>query len=82
MIKKCKVLTRNELNMVIMYDDIEVQMPTDGTYDKYIYVKKYNNTYALSSEDEYKKKQNKNKAKKSEVELARVEKTTDASDIL
>ena len=30
MIKKCKVIARNAINMVIVYDGIEVQMPTDG----------------------------------------------------
>lgn len=68
--------------MVIKYDDVEVQMPTDGTCEKYVYVKKYNNTYSLSSADDYKKKQNKSKAKTSEVELARVDKTTDKNNTL
>lgn len=77
MIKKCKVIARNAINMVIVYDGIEVQMPTDGTCDNDIYVKKINNTFILSSEDEFVKNIKTNQKKKSEAELANVGRATD-----
>lgn len=83
MIKKCKILTRNTINMVILYDGVEVQLPADHTIDKIIYVKKTDNSFSISSEEEFERSIKKKQKKVSEVELAKVDniendnKTTD-----
>ena len=61
--------------MVIVYDGIEVQMPTDGTCDNEVYIKKNGNGFVLSSKEDVAKPNKKKWNKTSEAELA------DANDI-
>lgn len=76
MTRKCKVIARNAINMVIVYDGVEVQMPTDGTCDKEIYVKQIDDNYSISSIKEV-EKENKFKKNKSVAELAKSNVATD-----
>lgn len=82
MIKKCKVLSRNAINMVVMFDSLEVQMPSDGTIDKEVYVKKIGNSFAISSIEDYIRQSKKKQSKTSVAELASVhEKDTTGKEI-
>lgn len=53
MIKKCKVLIRNTEVMVVKYDDIEVQMPSDKSSSRFAFIKKDRNTYTTVTEIEF-----------------------------
>lgn len=55
MIKECKVLSWNELVMVIAFDGIQIQMPSTKVKEKIVYVKSLNGIYTLVSKDEYDK---------------------------
>lgn len=46
---KCKVILRNSLCMVVDYNGIEVQMPTDHSEEEYVNVtKNKNGSYKIS----------------------------------
>jgi len=70
MIKKCKVIFRNSINMVVDFDGIELQMPTDGLDNYEVFVNFKDNKYTLSTKDDYEKtlKTIKNKVKKEIIE--------------
>jgi hypothetical protein len=72
MIKECKVIMKNPINMVVLFDGIEVQMPSNDKVSTIAYVEYDNSKYYLSSKDEYEKelaseKRNKTKQKAEEV---------------
>lgn len=77
MIKKCKVIARNTIHMVVIYDGIEVQMPTDFTSDTEVYIRKVGNGFVLSSENEFTKFNKKKQKKTSGAELAKADNATD-----
>lgn len=52
MIKKCKVLIRNELVMVVDYDGEKVQLPSSDVIEDEVYIKYEDNKYYLSSKSE------------------------------
>lgn len=53
MIKECKVATDNELNMVILFNGSEIQMPSTKNNDKTVFVKCENNKYSLVDREIY-----------------------------
>ena len=53
MIKKCKVLTRNTEVMVVKYDDTAVQMPSDKSNSRFVFIKKDGDTYTTVTEIEF-----------------------------
>ena len=53
MIKKCNVLFRNELVMVVEYDNKKIQFPTDKKTDDFVYVKFENENYSISDKESY-----------------------------
>lgn len=55
MIKECKVVLDNGLNMVVLFDNKEVQMPSTKTKCSTVYVEKINGVYSLSSKSEFEK---------------------------
>lgn len=52
MIKKCKVLTRNDVNMVIDFEGMQVQMPTMGN-ERFVYVDLDKGVFTIFSEKEF-----------------------------
>lgn len=61
MIKKCKVILRNPINMVVLFDGIEVQMPNNGESGNIAYIKYDGNNYVGSNLLEYEDTLNKSK---------------------
>lgn len=55
MVKECRVILRNPVNMVVLFGDIEVQMPSNNGVSSVVYIKYEDNKYTLSSKDEYDK---------------------------
>ena len=53
MIKKCTVISRNELVMVVEYDEKKIQFPTDKKTDDFVYVKFENENYSISDKESY-----------------------------
>ena len=53
MIKKCTVISRNELVMVVEYDEKKIQFPTDKKTDDFVYVKFDKGDYSISNEELY-----------------------------
>lgn len=47
MVKECKVILRNQFVMVVQYGNKKIQMPTDDTDKRTVYVKKENGKYVL-----------------------------------
>ncbi|WP_373266744.1 hypothetical protein [Hungatella hathewayi] len=70
MIKKCKVISRNSLVMVVLYDSTEVQLPSDQTDCTEVFIRKTDNNYVLSSEEEFTKTSKRTYKKISGAELA------------
>lgn len=52
MIKKCKVLLNNGLNMVVDYDGIQIQMPSVSSKSGFVNIKFENDTYTLCDREE------------------------------
>lgn len=50
--KKCRVISRNNLVMVVAYEDLKIQLPSDKSQSEYVYVKKENDKYVVVNESE------------------------------
>lgn len=65
---------KNPVNMVLLYDGIEVQMPTSKAADAIVYVKCESGKYTLSDKDEYEKELTLAKRVKVKPKIEEVEK--------
>ena len=65
---KCKVISRNPINMVVDFNGTLVQMPTDNGIDKYVFVSCNNGNYAVVAEITNKK--NEKITKKTQKEIS------------
>lgn len=56
MIKKCKVLSYNKYQNIVVvdFDGIQVQLPCKSFIEDFCYVKNENNNFVLSSEEDFK----------------------------
>ncbi len=54
MIKECKVIMQNGINIVVLYDGIEVQLSSD-TKESSVFIKQDNDRYILVTKQEYEK---------------------------
>lgn len=55
MIKECKVTIQNSFSSVVMFDDIEVQVPTSFVVDGRAFVKYENGVYSVLNKEDYEK---------------------------
>lgn len=55
MIKECKVTIQNSFSSIVMFDDIEVQVPTNFVVDGRAFVKYENGTYSVLKKEDYEK---------------------------
>lgn len=61
MVKECRVVLRNPINMVVLFDGVEVQMPTDNGSKSVVYIKYDNGNYIICEESVYDEYLNKSK---------------------
>ncbi len=55
MIKECKITIQNSFSSVVMFDDIEVQVPTSFVVDGRAFVKYENGVYSVLNKEDYEK---------------------------
>lgn len=55
MIKECKVAIQNSFSSIVMFDDIEVQVPTNFVVDGRAFVKYENGAYSVLNKEDYEK---------------------------
>lgn len=67
MIKKYKVLLRNDYVMVVELDGNKIQLPTDGKETDVVFVKSENEKYSLVDEKEYIKSTKQQKVKETKL---------------
>lgn len=65
MIKECKVIMQNSFSSVVLFDDTEVQIPTNSVIDGRAFIKNEGNQYFVVSKKDYEKYQNLKSEKKS-----------------
>ena len=53
MIKECKVAIQNSFSSIVMFDDIEVQVPTNFVVDGRAFVKYENGVYSVLNKEDY-----------------------------
>ena len=72
MIKECKVILRNPIHMVVMFDDTEVQMPTDEAKNPIVYVELDNAKYSISTKEKFESQVPQNKKIKVKPDLEEI----------
>ena len=55
MIKECKVTIQNSFSSIVMFDDVEVQVPTNSVVNGVAYVKYENEIYSVANKEDYEK---------------------------
>lgn len=73
MVKECRVILRNSVNMVVLFGDIEVQMPTDNGKVSTVYIKHENENYTVCEKSVYDEYLNKTKRPREPKKIERIE---------
>ena len=53
MIKECKVIIQNSFSSIVLFNDIEVQVPTSYVVDGRAFVKYENGVYSVLNKEDY-----------------------------
>ena len=53
MIKECKVIIQNSFSSIVLFNDVEVQVPTSYVVDGRAFVKYENGVYSVLSKEDY-----------------------------
>ena len=74
MIKECKVILRNELVMVVLFDGKEIQITSDKQNTTTVFVKLEKGKYSIVSKDEFDRYEKSNKKPKRQIVETKEEK--------
>ncbi len=55
MIKECNVISRNDIVSVVLFDDKEIQVPTNKLINHHAYIQSYKGNYTVVSKEEFDK---------------------------
>lgn len=53
MIKECKVIIQNSFSSIVLFNDVEVQVPTSYVVDGRAFVKYENGVYSVLNKEDY-----------------------------
>lgn len=55
MIKECKVIIQNSFSSIVLFNDVEIQVPTSSVVDGIAFVKYENGVYSVLNKEDYEK---------------------------
>ena len=53
MIKECKVIIQNSFSSIVLFNDVEIQVPTSSVVDGIAFVKYENGVYSVLNKEDY-----------------------------
>ena len=53
MIKECKVIIQNSFSSIVLFNDVEIQVPTSSIVDGRAFIKYENGVYSVLNKEDY-----------------------------